>query len=112
MATKEYSLRARVSTENPAAVAAILQELFPGGSVKPTRDPKEFLVEGRASGDTARELNRSLLSALRRAEKRTRLRSEWTLGSSTERFFDYVAKGKRSAADELSSPGRLEKQRW
>ena len=31
-----------------------------------------------------------LLSALRRVEKRTRLRAEWTGGGTTYRFFDYV----------------------
>jgi hypothetical protein len=44
-------------------------------------------------GASAKELNRSLLSALRRAEKRTRLRSEWTSKDGvTERYFDYVLK--------------------
>jgi hypothetical protein len=43
-------------------------------------------------GENAKELNRSLLSELRRAERRTRLRAEWTCGETTERFFDYVLK--------------------
>lgn len=34
---------------------------------------------------------------MRRVEKRTRIRSEWTSEGVTERFFDYVPKGKRSA---------------
>jgi len=49
------------------------------------------------TGPAARDLNRSLLSALRRAERRTRLRAEWTAGGMTERFFDYVPKGTRPA---------------
>ena len=53
---------------------------------------------GRQSmGENARELNRSLLSELRRGEKKTRLRAEWTSGNTTERFFDYVAKAKTTA---------------
>jgi hypothetical protein len=32
---------------------------------------------------------------LRRAEKRTRLRAEWTAGGTTYRFFDYVPKSER-----------------
>ena len=48
-------------------------------------------------GSSARELNRHLLSELRRAEKKTRLRAEWTCEGITERFFDYVPKGTRSA---------------
>jgi hypothetical protein len=44
-------------------------------------------------GTSAKELNRSLLSALRRVEKKTRLRAEWTSNNNTtERFFDYVLK--------------------
>jgi hypothetical protein len=38
-----------------------------------------------------------LLSELRRVEKKTRLRAEWTSGNTTERFFDYVPKVKTTA---------------
>jgi hypothetical protein len=48
-------------------------------------------------GESARDLNRALLSALRRLERRTRLRAEWTSGGTTERFFDYVPKGSGKA---------------
>ena len=44
-------------------------------------------------GTAAKEVNRTLLSALRRVEKRTRLRAEWTSDDGTTfRFFDYVLK--------------------
>jgi hypothetical protein len=43
-------------------------------------------------GASARESNRTLLSALRKVEKRTVLRAEWTSGDNTERFFDYALK--------------------
>lgn len=43
-------------------------------------------------GPSTKELNRTLLSALRRANKRTTLRAEWTSGDTTERYFDYVLK--------------------
>jgi hypothetical protein len=44
-------------------------------------------------GASARELNRTFLSALRKVEKRTTLRAEWTSDdNTTERFFDYVLK--------------------
>lgn len=44
-------------------------------------------------GASAKELNRTLLSALRKVEKRTTLHAEWTSGDgTTERFFDYVLK--------------------
>ncbi len=48
-------------------------------------------------GESARELNRTLLSALRRVERKTRLRAEWKSGNTTERFFDYVPKGSQKA---------------
>jgi hypothetical protein len=44
-------------------------------------------------GASARELNRTFLSALRKVEKMTTLRAEWISGDGTaERFFDYVLK--------------------
>jgi hypothetical protein len=33
-----------------------------------------------------------LLSELRKAEKKTRIRSEWTSEDTTEKFFDYSLK--------------------
>jgi len=59
--------------------------------VKKTGD--EFIVEAEMLGTEAKELNRSLLSALRRVVKKTRLRAEWTSDTgTTQRFFDYVLK--------------------
>ncbi len=44
-------------------------------------------------GSSAKDLNRRILSALRRVEKRTRLRAEWTGDDGrVDRFFDYVLK--------------------
>ncbi len=52
----------------------------------------KFVVEAETEGASAKELNRMLLSALRRVEKRTTLRAEWASDDDTERFFDYVLK--------------------
>jgi len=91
-----FHLVARVSSDRPAAVRSALAEFVgPRGSITPTAEG--FLVEADVEGADARDLNRSLLTALRRAEKRTRLRSEWTGGGMTQRFFDYVPKGTRPA---------------
>jgi hypothetical protein len=49
-------------------------------------------VEAKIEGASAKELNRTLLSALRKANKRTALRAEWTSGDTAERYFDYVLK--------------------
>jgi hypothetical protein len=86
---------ARVSTESPQAIKRALEELVPQGSITPTEEG--FLVKATLQGESARELNRTLLSALRRVERKTRLRAEWKSGGATERFFDYVPKGARKA---------------
>jgi hypothetical protein len=44
-------------------------------------------------GASAKELNRTLLSTLRKVNKSTTLRAEWTSDDgTTEKFFDYVLK--------------------
>jgi hypothetical protein len=97
MVTNRTHLSARVSSDNPAAVEPVLARWVGGrGTVSPT--PDGFEVVADLEGGNARDLNRELLSELRRAEKRTRLRSEWTADGVTERFFDYVPKGRRPAA--------------
>ena len=96
MAKKNFSLVARISTDNPTAIATVLRKAVPRGVIEETAD-HEFLVKAEFMGENARELNRSLLSELRRVEKKTRLRAEWTSGNTTERFFDYVPKAKTTA---------------
>jgi len=87
-----FKLKARVSSSNPPAIEAVLEGLVTKGSVM-MKAGDEFLVEPEMKGESAKDLNRSLLSALRRVEKRTRLRAEWTAqDNTTERFFDYVLK--------------------
>ena len=95
MAEKAFVLVARVSTENARAVRSALNQLLPKGSV--SSGDEGFLVKATMRGADARSLNRALLTALRRVERRTRLRAEWTSGGTTERFFDYVPKGVRKA---------------
>lgn len=91
MVTQRFQLEARVSTDEPEAVAPVVRELFATGSVERVGD--EFVVRGESAAEDVKEANRALLSALRRAEKRTRLRARWTAEDGTEyRFFDYVLK--------------------
>ena len=97
MTAKRFALRARVSTDNPVAVRPVLERLVVHGTVRPGKTAGEFHVEAEMEGPSARDLNRALLSELRRAEKRTRLRAEWTCEGMTERFFDYVSKGKEKS---------------
>jgi hypothetical protein len=89
-----FHLIADVSSDNPDRIRALVTQLFPTGV---TETAGGFHVEATLSGETARDLNRDVLSALRREERRTRLRAEWTSGGTAERFFDYVSKGTRPA---------------
>ncbi len=90
MASKRFKLIARVSSSSPKAVRPVLEKCVEG----PVKEAKgELMVETEMDGENAKELNRALLSALRRVEKRTRLRAEWTADDGTTyRFFDYVLK--------------------
>lgn len=84
-------LSARVSSDNPAAVRLVLEELFPGGQVSWTEG--ECVVDTVVAATVPKEANRALLSRLRRVEKRTRLRARWTAADGTVySFFDYVLK--------------------
>jgi len=96
MAEKKFVLVARVNTDNPTAIHAALKEAIPQGIIEQA-ETNEFLVKAEFTGENARDLNRALLSGLRRVEKKTRLRAEWTSGNTTEKFFDYVPKSKTVA---------------
>lgn len=93
MTRKKFTLVGTISTENPRAIRLVLEENFSKRSI--TKADEGFLVKATLSGVRARDLNRTLLSALRKVERRTQLRAEWKSGSTVERFFDYVPKGKR-----------------
>jgi hypothetical protein len=88
---KKFRLVADVSSDDPRKIRAVLESVV--GAAAITAVPGGFHVEAELVGESARDLNRSLLSTLRRAERRTRLRAVWTAGGMTERFFDYVPKG-------------------
>jgi len=92
---KSFHLSARVDTESPRKIEPVLRRLTGEGSV--SKDNGEFVVDARMEGDSAKDLNRELLSSLRRVEKKTRLRAEWTSGTTTERYFDYVLKKRVSS---------------
>jgi hypothetical protein len=95
MTKKTFTLTARISTENPHAIERALEQLFSRRPITPTDEG--FLVKTTMHGENARDLNRTLLSALRRVERKTRLRAEWKSRGTTERFFDYVPKGSPKA---------------
>lgn len=100
MSGKTFHLIATVSTDNAAAVLSVLKEFIgKSGTVEKVRSKEspqtprgEFRVEAKLEGATAKELNRSLLSAVRKVEKKTRLRAAWSSGGVIEQYFDYVLK--------------------
>jgi hypothetical protein len=100
MAQKKFRLSARISSDNPSAVQPVLERLISKGKIKAVQDG--FEVEADLEGESARALNRMLLSEMRRAEKRTRIRAEWTSGNTIEKFFDYVPKGTHKLNQEHS----------
>ncbi len=87
---KPFRLSARVDTSNPGAIEPALRRLIVKGEVR--KEGGGFVVEALMEGTSAKDLNRSILSALRRVEKKTRLRAQWTSSCTTERYFDYVLK--------------------
>jgi len=90
-AQMNFKLKARVSRSDARTVQQALDQLAARGSVKEAAG--ELMVEAEMEGASARELNRMLLSALRRAQRKTTLRAEWASGDgTTEKFFDYVLK--------------------
>jgi hypothetical protein len=91
--TQQFDLVADVSAADPETIEQALRGLVEG-EITPTATG--FHVVAMLSGESARDLNRSLLSALRRVERRTSLRAEWTAGGTSERFFDYALKSTRS----------------
>ena len=93
MAQLKFRVSAQVSSDNLSAVKPVLEQLIAEKGIIRQTD-QGFDVEAELEGESARDLNRMILSALRRAEKRTRIRAEWTSGGTVEKFFDYGSKGK------------------
>ena len=87
----KLKLKARVNRSDAGTIRQALEQLSAKGSV--AKEGDEFIVEAEMEGASAKEPNRTLLSALRKVSKRTTLRAEWTSDDgTTQRFFDYVLK--------------------
>ena len=103
MSERKFKLSAQVSSANPSAIKPVLERVVGNNSsIKPTADGFEVYAEFK--GENARDLNRMLLSELRRAEKKTRMHSEWTSEDTIEKFFDYVPKQTKKNEPKLSAP--------
>jgi hypothetical protein len=87
----KLKLKARVNRSDARTIRHALGQLSANGSVR--KPGEEFVVDAEMEGASTRESNRTFLSALRKAEKRTTLRAELTADDGTnERFFDYALK--------------------
>jgi hypothetical protein len=71
-------LEARVSSDSPDTVGRLLIVKF--GATSVTRDGSDWIVRAEVESGSARDANRELLGELRRVERKTRLRAEWTAG--------------------------------
>jgi tryptophan 2,3-dioxygenase len=96
-----FHVIAEVSSDDPGALRVVLREMV-RGDVR--ERPGGFHVEGDVQGSDPRDANRSLLSALRQAERRSQLRAEWVDGDLVHRFVDYLPKGTRPASQTPSLP--------
>ncbi|MCL5874158.1 MAG: hypothetical protein M1161_02310 [Candidatus Thermoplasmatota archaeon] len=94
MSKSVFELKAQVSSDNPSSVLEIVRS-FIGRKGEAVLNGELIEVRAELEGESAKDLNRMLLSEMRRVEKKTRLRAEWTSNNITERFFDYVSKGVR-----------------
>ena len=92
MSKSVFELKAQVSSDNPSSVLEIVRS-FIGRKGEAVLSGELIEVRAELEGESAKDLNRVLLSEMRRVEKKTRLRAEWTSNNITERFFDYVSKG-------------------
>jgi hypothetical protein len=98
MVLKKFRLSANASSDNLPAIKPVLEHIFESkGTIKEI--DKGFEIDAELEGEGAVALNRTLLSELRRAEKKTRMRSQWTSSAIIEKFFDYVPKGTFHAMD-------------
>lgn len=92
MVKKVFKLYAQVSSDSLSSVFPVAKEFIgASGTVKIVGGVIE--IKATVEGESAKDLNRSLLSVLRRVEKKTRLRAQWTNDEVMEKFFDYVSKG-------------------
>ena len=95
MTGKTFGLKAEITTADPEGIEAALADLVGVNAMLKT--DRGFTINTNITGESARDLNRSFLSALRRVSKMTTLRAEWTADGLTERLFDYVPRGVREA---------------
>jgi len=73
MSVKIYKLRAQVSSDNPQSVLKVVKR-FVGENGEVILKGEVIEVSAELEGQSAKDLNRSLLSEMRKTEKKTRLK--------------------------------------
>ena len=87
----KLDLRARVISDSPEIVGRFLADTL--GAATISSDGADWIVRATIDGKSAREANRTFFAQLKRVERKTHVRTEWTHAGVTERFFDYVPQG-------------------
>ena len=95
MSSTTFSFVADIGTRDPERIEPILVDFIGVDGI--LRTDYGFRVRSTLEGPNARELNRKLLSLLRRVEQTATLEAEWTNNGTTERFVDYEPIGCRVA---------------
>jgi hypothetical protein len=95
MPSKTFNLSATVHSNIDGVRVPMERLLGPTAKIERTLDG--WQIDAVISGASAKELNRQLLTEMRRVEKKTVLRAEWTSDGVTEKFLDYVSKGTNAA---------------
>ena len=90
MSMERFRLSADISTSDPKKIEPVLTKVIGVNGIIHTE--KGFKVKTTMEGQSATELNLNLLTALRRVEKGTILRAEWSTGKVKTRFVNYVLK--------------------
>ncbi len=91
MSESKFKFAANINTDDPRGIEPVLADLIGVDGI--LRTDYGFRVRSTMQGRDAIELNRKLLSSLRRVELGTTLQSEWTHDGTTERFIDYEPNG-------------------
>ncbi len=99
MSNASYAFVADIGTKEPERLEPILVNFLGVDGI--LRTDYGFRVRSTVEGPNARELNRKLLSLLRRAEQNATLEAEWTYNGTTERFVDYEPSGCRLAVRDV-----------
>lgn len=83
---KKFELTASVKSADMKAIKPVIKQLIPGVLIKIA---DEFVISAIIEGDDSRDLNRTILSGLRKVVKKTRIKSEWSCNGTVEQYFDY-----------------------